>query len=89
MTITYFCVSWDIQDKRGCNRHYSRDFLTENNATLFAIRKQREGAGLQFLEVRKMRRDDNAPFVDEYGKYHSGGGLHLELLECVMTYRKK
>ena len=88
MITTYYRVSWDIQTSRGL-RHYSREFSeTEpNEATAFFIRKQRQ-AGVVLLDLNKMRCNDDAPFVDEFGRYHPGGCLHVELLEHMMHYYK-
>ena len=89
MITEYYRVAWDVETTTGARRHYFREFETENDATLFAIQKIRKGGGLLDLDVRKMRTDDDAPHVDEYGRYHTGGCVRTELLEHVMHYYKK
>ena len=87
MITTYYRASWDVQTSRS-TRHYSREFENEGDATLFAIKKQRTCAGLLGLDVWKMRTDDDAPFFDEYGRYHTGGCIHTEMLGHVWHYYK-
>ena len=87
MISTYYRASWDVQTSRG-PRHYSRDFENGGDATLFAIKKQRTCDGLLCLDVWEMRTDDDAPFVDEFGRYHKSGCIHTEMLHHVWHYVK-
>lgn len=86
MAYTYFHVAW-VTRTRYVSRHYARDFETETEATAFAIKKKRTSPLVEALTVQERRFDDNAPYVDEHGKYHDGGRLRVDIVRNIAWWK--
>ena len=82
----YFRVGWETRTRFTC-RNYSREFQTESEAVNFARKKDENPLSIVTI-VYEAETDTDAPFTDEYGKYHEHGCRKTTILRRIKWWEQ-